>query len=415
MSLPLATSATTHPGLLHPKNEDSHAVFETEEGGIVLLVCDGMGGMGRGDEASRLAVDLLRAELTGGRGFPPDRLRIALRRADDEVRRQLCSSGEGNPGSTAVVVYVLDGAGHVAWVGDSRAYHLRRGVVIERTRDHKLVEELVDSGQLTPAQARASALAHVVTRALGGRSVREATVKPGSPGHVWKLLRGDRVVVMSDGVCDLLDDDEIARVTCEGTIEGARDRLVEIALKRGGHDNITAVVAEWTGPDWVEEEIATPVMRPGRELDDLLQDESTLHPDALPLLDTVGPQDPDDGRVTEEITADRSGRFPGADSDPGADPRPTGLPADAPTLPVAPLADPPAMPVAPLSAVRATPPPADRAAAQEPPPAAAAAVPPEAVRHPPPGPPGVTFDWRFLVAIVAMVAALLGLLAALTR
>jgi hypothetical protein len=299
--------------------------------------------------------------------------------------------------------------------------------VIERTRDHKLVEELVDSGQLTPQQARASALAHVVTRALGGRSPREATVKPGSPGHVWKLFGGDRVVVVSDGVCDLVDDDEIARITSEGTIEAVRDRLVELSLERGGHDNITCIVAEWGGPDWIEEEVATPVMRPGRELDDLLQDERTLHPDSLPhdepsttdpggevtarlpLLDSqrdasVRRGDVDDGRVTEEIAHD-------AASDQGPAPR---------TEPVERL------PVAPL---QRTPPPATREpgrsapdpqadAATEPSAGPRTATPPGTRSRPytppaPPPDPGGTmrFDWRFLVVVglgLGLVVAILG-------
>jgi serine/threonine protein phosphatase PrpC len=421
MPQPLATSATTHPGLLHHKNEDSHAVFDTEEGGVVLLVCDGMGGMGRGDEASRIAVEVIRKDLEGGHGFPPDRLRLALRHADDEIRQALCTSGEGHPGSTAVAVYVLDGAAHVSWVGDSRAYHVRRGAIVERTRDHKLVEELVDAGQLTPQQARSSSLAHVVTRALGGRSTKEATVKPGSPGHVWKLFRGDRLVVMSDGVCDLVEDDEIAKVLTEGgSVDAIRDRLVELSLERGGHDNITCIVAEWTGPDWVEEEVATPVMRPGRELSDLLQDEATLHPDALPD-DRPPPLDPRSDeitRVTEEIAhhpdarpeermpvaplpAAGQGPTPGAGqgeqvTPPTIDPRSSTVATPEPAAPE---------PAAPEPAAPAPPPAAD---------AAAPAPSPEPPRHPP-DPGGITFDWRFLVAFLGLVALILSFVGWYTR
>lgn len=412
MPQPLETSATTHPGLLHPKNEDDHSVFETAEGGVVLLVCDGMGGMGRGDEASRLAVQVIQRDLEAGHGFPPDRLRIALRRADDEVRAALCASGEGYPGSTAVAVYVLDGAAHVAWVGDSRAYHVRKGAIVERTRDHKLVEELIDSGQLTPQQAKTSSLSHVVTRALGGRSPKEPTVKPASPGHVWKLFRGDRIVVMSDGVCDLVEDEEIvAELTGGPTVEVARDRLVQLSLDRGGHDNITCIVAEWTGPDWVEEEVATPVMRPTREHEDLLPDETTLHPDSIAADDPSQPSEPTSDevtapRVTEEIT--RSDLF--LERLPVA-------PVAAP-LATAPTADGPAAeaPTGPAPSAAAPTPPPDEPPAAVPSGEAPAPPPsePSPPRHPP-DPGGVRFDWRFLVGGAGLLAAILGFVAWYTR
>src|SRR5688500_5989844 len=177
-TLPLRAHSLTHPGLHHPRNEDTFNVLPTSEGGLLLVVCDGMGGMGRGAEASRLAVHVLSAEMSRSEGLPPDRMRHALRVADQRVREDLCVEGGELPGSTAVMVYVIEGVAHVAWVGDSRAYLIRDGRVVFRTRDHKLVEELVDAGQLTPEEARDSALAHVVTRALGGRSLNEPAVHP---------------------------------------------------------------------------------------------------------------------------------------------------------------------------------------------------------------------------------------------
>jgi PPM family protein phosphatase len=259
MPLPLRAHSLTHPGLHHPRNEDTYTVLPTREGGLLLVVCDGMGGMGRGDEASKLAVDVLSEEMARNDGLPPERMRNSLRIADQRVREELCEEGGELPGTTAVMVYVLDGAAHVAWVGDSRAYLIRDGRVVFRTRDHKLVEELVDAGQLTPEEARESALAHVVTRALGGRSVNEPTVHPATLGYPWKLQHDDRILLCSDGVCDLLDDDEISDLLADATPADATSRLVEASLMRGGHDNITCIVAVWDGASWVDEE-STPVM-----------------------------------------------------------------------------------------------------------------------------------------------------------
>jgi protein phosphatase len=262
------------------------------EGGLLLIVCDGMGGMGRGDEASRLAVDVLSAEMTKSDGLPPDRMRQALRMADQRVREELCVEGGELPGSTAVMVYVIDGVAHVAWVGDSRAYLIRGGRVLYRTRDHKLVEELVDAGQLTPEEARESALAHVVTRALGGRSVTDAVVHPATLGYPWKLQHGDRILLCSDGVCDLLDDDEISELLEGATPAEGASRLLEASLMRGGHDNITCIVGVWDGSNWVDEE-ATPVITGDRRGTPPVSEPRVI--EALPADDETT------GRVTEEI------------------------------------------------------------------------------------------------------------------
>lgn len=259
MPLPLRTHSATHPGLHHTKNEDAHSVLPTAEGGLLLVVCDGMGGMGRGDEASRLAIDLLSSEMSRSEGSPGDRMRNALRSADQRIREALCLAGE-QPGATAVMVYVLDGLAHVAWVGDSRAYLIRGGFVAYRTRDHKLVEEMVEAGQLTPEEAKESAFAHVVTRALGGRPPDEPPVQPASLGYPWKLRQGDRIMLCSDGISDLLDDNEVCAIIDQIAPSDASARLVDAALMRGGHDNITCIVAVWDGTGAAEEESATPVM-----------------------------------------------------------------------------------------------------------------------------------------------------------
>jgi hypothetical protein len=190
---------------------------------------------------------------------PPDRMRNSLRLADQRIRDALCLAGE-QPGSTAVMVYVLEGLAHVAWVGDSRAYLIRNGQVVYRTRDHKLVEEMVEAGQLTPDEARESAFAHVVTRALGGRSPEDAPVHPATLGYPWKLRFGDRIVLCSDGISDLLEDDDVCGLVDQANPADASARLVDAALMRGGHDNITCIVAVWDGPGAPEEESATPVM-----------------------------------------------------------------------------------------------------------------------------------------------------------
>mgnify|MGYP000338752772 CR=1 FL=1 len=301
MSVPLRVHATTHMGLVHPINEDSWSVSPTEEGGLLLMVCDGMGGQGRGDEASSLSVRLIRENLESGTGLPPDRMRQALREADRVVREKLCIfEGQRHPGSTAVLAYVIDGAVHVAWVGDSRAYLIRDHRVVDRTRDHKLVEELVRAGQLTPEEAKRSELAHVITRSLGGRTPEEPSVKADTLGRPWKLAHGDTIVLCSDGLYDLVDDDELPSLIADLPPDRATEKLIEVSLERGGHDNITVVVAHWEGATYREDDVATPVMRSERQhLPDLRVAEADL-------------DRPEDPRVTEEIERDELERLVGA-------------------------------------------------------------------------------------------------------
>lgn len=253
--IPLRSHSRTDPGLVHHKNEDQVGVFDTPGGGRVLLVCDGMGGMGRGDEASRIALAAVKASLQVPESAePPDspaeRLVRALQAADDKVREELYLPHQmAQPGSTAVMVHVKDGEATVCWVGDSRAYLIRDDHVVARTRDHKLVEDLVDAGQMTEADARHSTLAHVVTRALGGKTPEEPTVTPQALPHPWRLRHGDRLLVCSDGLTDLVEDSELPALVMDGEPEAVSQRLVEVANERGGHDNITCVVAVWDGPD----------------------------------------------------------------------------------------------------------------------------------------------------------------------
>ena len=301
---PLRAHAQSDQGRVHERNEDSVAIVDTEDGRL-LIVCDGMGGMGRGDEASQVSLAALTEAMQNHEGgLPPEQLRAAIRAADVRVREELCDpAGQGQPGSTAVMVYVVDGAAHVAWVGDSRAYLIRDGAVIDRTRDHKLVEDLVDAGQLTREEARYSTLAHVVTRALGGRPVSEPVVRAATLGYPWKLMHGDRILVCSDGLSDLVEDDELPPLLAEGDPDAITSALVDLANLRGGHDNITCIVAVWDGPSWVEDEVATPVMAASRmgvaDVGGHVGDRA----EGPPAVASAVPEDPTK-EITEELELD---------------------------------------------------------------------------------------------------------------
>lgn len=284
----ISLATGTHIGLVHHTNEDSLATFPTEDGGHALVVCDGMGGMGRGDEASRIAVEVIEEQLSTGRGFAPERMRSAVMAADVRMRRKLSVPGN-TPGATAVIVHVENALAHVCWAGDSRAYLVRDGTVVDRTRDHKLVNELIAAGELTEEEAKRSTLAHVITKALGGRGPSEPVVQPDVLLQPWKLKTGDHLVLCSDGLCDLVDDVELPTILGERTPEEAVKALTDVALGRGGHDNISIIVARWDGEDFDEETKQTPVMsvdrvprsltdtwEPGQEEADLFDDPATV-------------------------------------------------------------------------------------------------------------------------------------------
>jgi serine/threonine protein phosphatase PrpC len=229
------------PGRQHTKNEDSWQEVTLAGGRRLLVLCDGMGGMGRGAEASRLAVDTL-VEFARASTLPPRTLlEAAIDTADRKVRTTLCN-GDDLPGSTVVAVLVDGARAIVAWVGDSRAYWVRGAQILDRTKDHKLVQGLLDAGHLDAAGARKANLSQVLSRSLGGRPPEDAPVDVAVLPTAWELAIGDRVLLCSDGVADLVPDAEIPGVLDGvGPDQSAQD-LVDLANRRGGHDNATAVV-----------------------------------------------------------------------------------------------------------------------------------------------------------------------------
>ena len=225
-------------------------------------------------------------------------MRAAIREADARIRNELTNPGDSSqPGSTAVMVWVHGAVAYVGWVGDSRAYLIRGSEVVGRTRDHKLVEDLVEAGQMTAADARNSSLAHVVTRALGGKGPLDPGVKPANLASPWRLMHGDRILVCSDGLTDLVEDSELPTLFIDEDLEATSQRMVDTANERGGHDNITCVVAVWDGPDWVDD---------GTLLDDEEEEEAEAEPtspeiDLVEVGSAVVAQPPDMGGIAREL------------------------------------------------------------------------------------------------------------------
>jgi len=221
-------------------NEDACGHRETRFGHL-CVVCDGMGGHAAGREAAELALSTIfeTFEQAADGPSPSQVLRAAIEEASRRVHVMATSEiALGRPGSTVVAILLHAGGTEVAHIGDSRAYLVHGGLISRVTRDHSIVQELVDHGLLTLDQAARHPDANRITRALGMAPDVEVDLRPEPVAHA----AGDAFVLCSDGLSDLVEDPEILAIVEKERAEQAAGRLVDLANARGGHDNITVLV-----------------------------------------------------------------------------------------------------------------------------------------------------------------------------
>ncbi len=230
-------SASTDIGRQRQVNQDSYGVSDdtqSEQLGQLLVVCDGMGGHAAGEIASQLGVEVILHSFYTAASGAPEHL---LTRAFEQANQRIHAEGRGGMGTTGVALLLFDQEAIVANVGDSRAYLLREGTIRQITHDHSFVQEQVDAHLLTPEQARLSQYRNMITRALGYRpNVSVDTFR--MPVQV-----GDTFLLSTDGLHGLLEDDEIQEIVTTHALGTAVSYLVALANERGGHDNITVVLA----------------------------------------------------------------------------------------------------------------------------------------------------------------------------
>ena len=237
MSTPMVTASLSDVGRRRRANQDFCAEFPSAPGGVLLVCCDGMGGHQGGEVASQLAVATIGAAFSGGEGDPGTRLERAFKEANRRVRERASSDAKlDGMGTTAVALY-YDGAA-TAWiasVGDSRAYRVRAGRAEQLTNDHSVVAELLRVGRITAAEA-ARQPHNQLARAIGA----EDDVEVDTFKH--DARDGDRWLLCSDGLWNLVSEREIAeRLLREAPLDAAR-MLVDSANERGGTDNVTVQV-----------------------------------------------------------------------------------------------------------------------------------------------------------------------------
>lgn len=227
-------ATATHQGMVRQNNEDT--VFPDSsgesEGSAVLIVADGMGGHVAGEVASRLAVNAAASSDLDA----ADRVAAGNRAIREEVAREPSLEGMG----TTMTLLSLDedGAATIGHIGDSRAYLYRDGELNQLTEDHTVAGELASLGQIEPEEAESHPQRHMLTRTLGlTRFVEVDEVE-------IELEVGDRILLCSDGLTEMVEDARIGEIVADGTPDDAAWALIEAANAAGGVDNISVVLVD---------------------------------------------------------------------------------------------------------------------------------------------------------------------------
>jgi serine/threonine protein phosphatase PrpC len=256
-SFPVA--AFTHPGMTGKNNEDRYAVSayrlnrRSRKPVLLAVLTDGIGGHRAGEVASEIAVERISQAVAASDGSKPvDTLRTAILQANEEIYTLASSDVQRQGmGTTCVCAWIIDKRLFTAAIGDSRLYLLRRGAIYQLSTDHTWVQEAVEQGILKPDQIKGHPNQHVIRRYIGSpnspdvdfrlHSVNDGLNGSSEANQGMLLKDGDHLLLCSDGLTDLVEDQEILAAYQHDALDEASQTLVELANKRGGHDNITLV------------------------------------------------------------------------------------------------------------------------------------------------------------------------------
>ncbi len=222
----------THPGNVRESNEDS---LLTDPAQGLWAVADGMGGYGHGD----LAADLVADALSGMRqkAGPARDLRSAVEGANEAIYGYARQSRIGLMGSTVVAALLQSGIGHIVWAGDSRAYLWRPSGLTRLTRDHSVVQDLIDRGSVAAEDAESHPHRHIITRAVGVRPSVEVEY------IATPLALDERLLLCSDGLTCCVGEARISEIIDAGPDPSTiSEALVEEALAEGAPDNVSVIV-----------------------------------------------------------------------------------------------------------------------------------------------------------------------------
>lgn len=236
-------SAKTDVGLTRSVNQDSFSYGEFSQTAIWAVVCDGMGGASAGDVASKVASDLIAEKLS--KSFNPDMNSSSIfnliKSVAETANLQLYSMANENPdlqgmGTTAVITIVSGGNMYIANAGDSRAYYYCKETGLTQiTRDHSVVQAMVELGEITPDEARNHPRKNIITRALGVEDTIELDF------YEQEVSEDGMLLLCSDGLTNYVTDEEIEKIIVNTEFDKLADVLVNSANENGGGDNITVV------------------------------------------------------------------------------------------------------------------------------------------------------------------------------
>lgn len=255
----LQVEALSHAGMTGKNNEDRYAVtsymLEGQKPVLFVVVCDGIGGHRAGEVAAELAVNYIVDHVSQSNGRNPIQImESAIHAASQAIAARSASKEEqSGMGATCACVWIEGQSLYIAYVGDTRIYLVRDGSIQRLTIDHTWVQEALDRGIITPAQAHDHPNVHVIRRHLGSvelpavdfrlRLTGEEDTQRAHDNQGTPLRAGDRLLMCTDGLTDMVWDDEILRlILTRNSLRSAAEDLVAQANERGGHDNITVIL-----------------------------------------------------------------------------------------------------------------------------------------------------------------------------
>ena len=235
--MPMEIGSFTHVGMVREINEDSFMV-----GDNFAIIADGMGGHRKGEIASQIAVEVFSETLSG---FNSDNYEIPMRGAIDAANSKIFKLAEANSemfgmGTTVIACVWNDKEIYVANVGDSRCYLIRNNEIKQISVDHSYVQQLLSQGKITYEEAKKRRDRNLITRAVGCEEETET--------DIFKIKRenDDIIVLCSDGLSNMIDDSIIKNnLLKKGTMQSKVEKLVKLANKNGGGDNVTLVALKF--------------------------------------------------------------------------------------------------------------------------------------------------------------------------
>lgn len=233
----------TDIGLVRSSNQDSYAAGEMPGGVAWAIVCDGMGGANGGNIASATAVKMISEIIstTYREGMSSNSIRTMLQSAIYSANVSIYDMSKqvenlSGMGTTVVAAVVSAGRVHVAHAGDSRAYLLGNGELMQITRDHSIVQSMMEDGRLTESQAKTHPRKNIITRALGVEESIEIDY------NELELDNGRQLLICTDGLTNFVENDAILSIAAHNEFYDYPEKLIEAALANGGGDNVTVVV-----------------------------------------------------------------------------------------------------------------------------------------------------------------------------